>query len=357
MLARGRNAVAQGLKFGPALSARRAGWGFAWLVVLAMAPPQGAAADKAGKKRKTMPELPVAATVGEEQVYVAEVRDLIARSQTREQNQRGLPPALEAEALELAINRRLVAARLVKEGFGVGDDELALLLTDVRRKIEAQQMTFEDFLERHGFNEAMVERQLTWDVLWRRYVASAATDEALEKFFAAHHRDYDGTKLRVSHILLRVAKNDERGSDDGALADVVERAEKLRKQIVSGKLKFADAAAKHSAGASRRQGGDLGWVPRHDQMTEAFSRAAFALEQGDISPPVVDPFGVHLIQCTAIEAGRDNWQDVRRPLLEAWAKERFAELASAARQHTQVKYTSELPHFDPATRKLVGAKQ
>lgn len=342
--------------------ARGAGrWLATWAIVVA-APLPLCGAGKPEKKSRETPEPAVAATVGNEKIYVAEVRDLVSRSRSRQERQQGVPAELEAEALELVISRRLVVTRLAQEGFGVGDDELALLMTDLRRKIEAQQSTFEDFLERHSFNEAMVERQLAWDVIWRRYVASAATDEVLEKYFQAHHRDYDGTKLRVSHILLRVAKNDDPAGDERSdheqnVAKIVKQAEKLREQIRSGKLKFAEAAAKHSIGASRRQGGDLGWIPRHDRMSEEFSRAAFALDEGDISPPVVDRFGVHLIQCTGIEPGRDTWQDVRRPLLEAWAQERFTELASSARAKSQISFTTAFPHFDPTTRKLVGQNQ
>lgn len=323
-----------------------------------MSLPALEAGVKPGGKGKQATESAVAATIGDEKIYVGEVRDLVWRSRAHKNRAQAVPAEVEAEALELVINRRLVARRLEQEGFGIGDDELALLMNDLRRKIEAQQSTFEDFLERHGFDETTVARQLAWDVIWRRYVARAATDEVLEKYFNAHHRDYDGTKLRVSHILLRVPKNNERAGDERpndaqVVAKVVKKAENLRAQILSGKLTFADAAAKHSIGASRRQRGDLGPIVRHDQMTKEFSRAAFALEEGDISPPVVDQFGVHLIQCTGVVPGRDTWQDVRRSLLEAWAQERFMELASSERAKSQVAYTSALPHFDPTTHKLV----
>ncbi len=39
--------------------------------------------------------------------------------------------------------------------------------------------------------------------MWRKYVARYATDKRLATYFAAHHREYDGTQLVVSHILLR----------------------------------------------------------------------------------------------------------------------------------------------------------
>jgi len=41
-------------------------------------------------------------------------------------------------------------------------------------------------------------------------------------------------------------------------------------------------------------------------MDEAFSRAAFALQTGQISPPVRSPFGVHLIRCEAIKPGTEQ---------------------------------------------------
>ncbi|HQU46428.1 MAG TPA: peptidylprolyl isomerase, partial [Pirellulales bacterium] len=123
-----------------------------------------------------------------------------------------------------------------------------------------------------------------------------------------------------------------RGSDAA-----LEQADKLRSQIVSGNLSFTKAAEEHSSGPSRRHGGDLGFIPLHDRMTAAFSRAAFELKKGEISKPVVDQFGVHLIQCTDVKAGDKTWQDARRELVEDFARERFLELAKKQRKEVSVK--------------------
>jgi parvulin-like peptidyl-prolyl isomerase len=70
-------------------------------------------------------------------------------------------------------------------------------------------------------------------------------------------------------------------------------------------------------------------------MPEVFSATAFALDPGEISQPVVSPFGVHLIKCLAIKPGEQTWQDVRGDLYQAvsrylfrWAAERQRPLAT-----------------------------
>lgn len=293
----------------------------------------------------------IAAKVGGEPVYVAEVDDLIARTRAARRGEADVMPELRAEALEQAIHRRLVAQLLAKEGYAVTDDDIDGLVDDLKRRLEAQELTLDDFLQRRSFTLDILRRQLSWDVMWGRYLANEMTDESLEKYFETHRRDYDGTELRVSQVLLRV----EDTADHDQVSAAEQRASRLRDQIVGGKLKFGDAAAKYSSGPSRRRAGDLGFIPRHDRMTEGFSRAAFELDIDEISPPVTDQFGVHLICCTDIKPGKKTWQDVRRSLAEAWTSQRFLELAHQRRKQVRVDFTGAVPHFDSKTHELVPA--
>lgn len=296
-------------------------------------------------------EPPIAANVGGEPVYVAEADDLIARTRTARQSKAEAPPELRAEALEQAIHRRLVAQLLNKQGYAVSKGDADGLIDDLKRRLESQDLSLDDFLQRHSYSPAILRRQLAWDLMWGRYLENELTDAALEQYFQAHRRDYDGTELRVSHILFRV----EDAADKDAVAEADRQATQVRQQIIAGNLSFADAATKYSSGPSRRHGGDLGFMPRYDRMTETFSRAAFQLQPDELSGPVTDQFGVHLILCTAEKPGTKTWQDVRRALAEAWTSQRFLELAEKQRKQTSVEYTGAVPHFDPKTHALVPA--
>jgi parvulin-like peptidyl-prolyl isomerase len=169
--------------------------------------------------------------------------------------------------------------------------------------------------------------------MWAQFLTNEAKDEALAAFFKRHQRDYDGTELRVSHILWPVKPTD----DPTRLAAAMEEADDVRTQIVGGKLTFSDAAKKYSAGPSKRNGGDLGFIPARDVMSEVFSKAAFELDKGGVSKPVVDQFGVHLITCTDVKPGERTWREARRELIDAFAREKFLEVADAQRKQVAVK--------------------
>lgn len=301
---------------------------------VALAGPVFTAEPKPGRVAAAPLDLPVAAKVGDEAVYVAEVDDILAEARKITPDDKS--DALRELALQQAINRRLAAQRLAADGYAVDEHEAKALLDELKRKLEAQKLTFDEFLQRHGFNELIVRRRLQWDVMWAQFLNNSATDEALEKFFDAHRREFDGTELRVSHILWPV-----KAADAAGLAMAVKQAEKVRASLRDGKLTFADAARRFSAGPSRRHGGDLGFIPAHDLMSEAFSRAAFQLKTGEVSEPVVDSFGVHLITCTAEKPGPRTWQDCRRELVAAFAREKFLELADGQRKRVEVKVPAE----------------
>jgi len=118
----------------------------------------------------------------------------------------------------------------------------------------------------------------------------SVTDSELRSYYQANREDFrqPPTALVTLVVLNRVA-----GPADSAAA--LERATALRQRIING-ADFSEMARANSADqGSAAQGGDLGWFGRGD-MTPAFEAAAFALEPGDVSEPVLTPFGYHIIK-------------------------------------------------------------
>ena len=106
-------------------------------------------------------------------------------------------------------------------------------------------------------------------------------------------RSTDGVPMVVAqnharHILLRPsAQMNER--------QAVERLAELRQRVVQGTASFESLARQNSQDGSAAQGGDLGWAGPGRYVPE-FEQVLDRLQPGEISPPVVSRFGVHLIQ-------------------------------------------------------------
>lgn len=96
------------------------------------------------------------------------------------------------------------------------------------------------------------------------------------------------TQTRARHILLRP-------SSQLSQTQAIERLNTWRQQILAGQARFEDLAREHSTDGSAPGGGDLGWASP-GQFVPEFEQAMDALKPGELSPPVVSRFGVHLIR-------------------------------------------------------------
>ena len=191
---------------------------------------------------------------------------------------------------------------------------------------------------------ARLEHRLA-EISWRYRTAERA-----EAYFQAHRRQFDGTELAVSQVLLSARAR----RRSAAVAGLLKQAEAIRAEIADGKTSFADAARKHSAAPSAKQDGRLGWIGRHGPMDEAFSQAAFALEKRTDKPAGADAVRRRAVaRCDDVRPGSKSLADARTEVDEALAVELPGKLSETQRRLTAVKYTGAMPHFRPGTREVV----
>jgi peptidyl-prolyl cis-trans isomerase C len=237
-------------------------------------------------------------------------------------------------ALEQVIDRRLVMAYLTKSSQAASKEDVALALAQFEKDLKAQNLTLAQHCEKVGLSPDEIRRSLAWKLSWKRYCEKYLTPANLEKYFDKNRRDFDGTQLRVAQILFKLPA----GADDAAVSAAKDRAAKLRQEITSGKIPFSDAAKQNSEAPSKEAGGDIGWIERHRPMPEDFSRAAFALKKGEVSEPLVSPFGVHLITVLDEKPGTKTWRDVESELRPAVTLYLFRWIADKERATAKVEY-------------------
>ncbi len=261
-------------------------------------------------------------------------------SQSREEQQQ-----LETGAFEKLVQDRLLLHEWARRGIAVTDREIVgavqnspppevqsapdfqsggrFDLAKWQRYLASSAIRTEDLAALEGryrddLPRVKLLRQITSDVyvsdpqLWQIYrdlhdsvtvkamvirpaqaVAAASvhvTPADVEAYYRTHQADLrEPAKAYLSFV--GISKLPQRIDSINGVA----RARQLRDSILHG-ADFAEVARRESAdSSSRAQGGELGIFGR-GQMAPAFERAAFSLPVGQVSEPVVTPFGAHLIK-------------------------------------------------------------
>lgn len=305
------------------------------IVILSGWPPACCFAEPADHPPRFQPvERELAATVNGQPVYFDEIEgELIS---TLGNDHANLPAETRQQVLgfvlQLLIDRELILEELRRRNLRIDDDELKTLFEAHAKEIERDGKSLQEVTSEQGLSQNSYRRRFEWNQNWAKFLAVTVTEETLKRVFEENRREFDGTKVRVSHILLRARE------DGAGLAALVERAKYIKELLDSRKLTFPEAARQYSAAPSRARAGDLGFISRRNEMVEAFSKAAFSLEVGEVGPPTVTPFGVHLIKCTGIEPGNGKWNGQKELLRQAAAKELFNGLASRLRSTAKIEY-------------------
>ena len=124
----------------------------------------------------------------------------------------------------------------------------------------------------------------------QQVAAQKVSDDEVRAYYDAHKKEMD----RPGHAVVTFTEI-RRSVTAADSAAVRSHAEALRQRILGGE-KFEDIAKSESAdSASAVRGGDLGRGPL-GRFVPQFEDAAKTLKPGEISQPVLTPFGYHLIR-------------------------------------------------------------
>ncbi|SIP86957.1 peptidylprolyl isomerase [Aquipseudomonas alcaligenes] len=163
---------------------------------------------------------------------------------------------------------------LEREGLAGQIEEQGLLPVD---QIEAEVSEF--------------RKQMLISRYFEEYLRERVTDEAVRNFYATNPDQFQAKKVHVAHILLRT---------NSAMSDAERQALLTKAQEVYSRANAQEdfnALAKEFSEdlLSAQNGGDLGWL-QEGAIDPTFSSKVFAMKAGELSEPVVTPFGFHVIK-------------------------------------------------------------
>jgi parvulin-like peptidyl-prolyl isomerase len=286
----------------------------------------------ASRAQQPAAEPVVAARVDGEGVSKAEVELEFRRAFGKQQLSDEQRAAAWRAAREQVIDRRLVLAYLQRSKQAASEQDVDFAALQLENELKAQDLTLPQHLAQVGLSLEEMRRALAWKLSWNKYLEKYLTAENLQKYFDRHRREFDGTQLRVAHILLKVPAD----ANDATVQAAQDQARAIRADIAGGGSTFADSAAAHSEAPTAEAGGDIGWIERRQPMPEAFSRAAFALEKGQVSVPVRSAAGIHLIAVLDVKPGKKTAQETEAELRPAVTVYLFRWIADKERAKAKI---------------------
>jgi peptidyl-prolyl cis-trans isomerase D len=150
--------------------------------------------------------------------------------------------------------------------------------------------------------------------------AVVVTPEEIEEEFRWRAAEFAVSEaVRARHILFQVPA----GSTPEQREQVLKQAQAARERLLGGAEFAALARELSSDPGSKDNGGDLGFFER-GRMVPEFEAAAFSLEPGAVSEPVLSSFGYHLIRVEERREAKPAELEAVRDQLDAEIRRRKA---------------------------------
>ncbi|MDB5351934.1 MAG: parvulin-like peptidyl-prolyl isomerase [Planctomycetota bacterium] len=271
------------------------------------------------------------ATVNGEKITRAQFLTLIS--------QYPIPPGSEQSAyttgIDLLINTRLLTQFLQQNRVPADTAEIDKIIDEQRKSFTENGTSLEAALADSNTTIDQMRETIKTTLQWREFVKKTATDSTLKAYMEANKDVFNGTQVRASHIQLNL----EPTATAAQKAAAKEKLLKIKKEVESGTIGFADAANKYSEDPSNKEqpsGGDLRWFPRK-VFSEPFSAAAFSLPKGKISDPVETEYGMHLIQVTdRKDGGPVQFERFREKILNQYAVDEQNRIVAEMRKKAKI---------------------
>lgn len=236
--------------------------------------------------------------------------------------------------IEQLVSGELLYQQAGSEGYAASPDKVEEAFESISKRYPDPEAFLQE-MKKRGFTEDTLKESLKRQIAINSYIEGsiASSIEVTEEDIKAAYEALP-VEVKASHILLQVQESDSQEKKDQVQARARELAAEARKEGAD----FAQLASDNSEGPSARTGGDLGFFSR-GRMVKPFEDAAFDMEVGQVSDPVLTQFGYHIIKVTdrrgpgqtPLEENREKLtKDIRNNKVGSAVEKKIAQLRKAA---------------------------
>lgn len=245
----------------------------------------------------------IVATVDGEPITTFQV-DTFIRANVRGADPENVSAEDRKKVLEMLINDMIVDMESAKLGVGAGNEEVDAYIEQIKKSNNLDDEKLAAALKQQGLTpetyRAQVKKEIVRSQLVARNVRSQVnvTPEEIQKFYDEHKNQFsEADAVTVRHIFFAVPQE----GGQAAMQQLGEKAKRAYTRLQGGES-FEAVARSMSEGPDASTGGMLGKLKRGDMRPE-LEQVAFGLRQGQYSPPVQSPYGLHILYVEERHAG------------------------------------------------------
>lgn len=197
---------------------------------------------------------------------------------------------IKEKVLGELIDRKLLLKEATAHGTFISEEEFQDEL--LKYKSSYTEATFQKMLEERGVSNEEWLKLRRESFIVAKFLAKSGneaqevTEEAVKKYYEEHPEEFKVPEsVRVRQIVT----------------DTKEKAESILRRLRQGE-NFAKLAKDLSLSPDRREGGDLGFIPRGSFPREF--EVCFTMNPGEISPIIPSLYGFHLFKVIEKAPGR-----------------------------------------------------
>ena len=225
------------------------------------------------------------------------------------------------DLLEAVITDKILEKEIAARKISVKADAIDRYVAEVvarnkmtedqfKAALKKQGLTFEEYRTRI---KGEIERTQLLGQEMRNVETVTVTDEDAQRYYDKHKNEF-GTRTAVTVRDIFFPFRQEMTRPD--VLRLMDQAKAI-KQMADAGQSFEALARRYSQGPGAEQGGLIGTF-RKGEMAPQLDQAAFMLEVGDVSPPIVTPTGIHVIKVDNAQiGGHVEFEQVKVPIKQA----------------------------------------